>query len=136
MSRTEVTFRVGLLELMAPAVLGEVELLLESSIEPFTSILWLTSFDRSSLLPDSFKPLAHELGAVLAEPVVPAVDVLVLALADGCAFISTYCPPDVSAVVEGEGDGLGVVPVVPAAPLPDWRQPVTVTVLLPLIRSL
>jgi hypothetical protein len=117
--------------------LGEVELLADSSIEPLISTLWLTSFDRSSVLPDSFKPLAHELGAVV-EPVVPAVDVVVLALAAGCAFIRTYSPPDAPAAVEGEVDGLGVVPVVPAGllALPDWRQPVTVTVLPPLIRSL
>jgi hypothetical protein len=135
MSRTEVTLRVGLLELMLLA-LGEVELLADSSIEPLISTLWLTSFDRSSVLPDSFKPLAQELGAVV-EPVVPAVDVVVLALADGCAFIRTYWPPAVSAV-EGEVDGLGVVPVVPAGllALPDWRHPVTVTALPPLIRSL
>jgi hypothetical protein len=130
----------------AAVVEGVVELeLLALSMVPFTSTLWFTNFERSSLaLALSFRPFAQELAPMEDDPVVPAVlglvvvgfglvvlPAVVLELA-GDTFVSTKSPDEL-VVVEGEAVVLGVVlgvvlPVVPAAlESPFWTHPVTVT---------
>jgi hypothetical protein len=141
-SLIELTFSVdfALRELLAPAegsVVGDVDgLLIELlalSIVPFTSTLWLTYFERSSLaLALSFRPLRYALDED-AVPVVPAVLLAAVSLPPADTLFNTKSPADVVEL------GLAVVPVVPVADdaLSFCRQPVTVTVLpLMLCRSL
>jgi hypothetical protein len=113
-SLIELTLRVGLCELLAPAegsVDGEVDgLLIELplSIVPLTSTLRLTYFDRSSLADAlSFRPLRHALDDD-AVPVVPVVLLAAVSLPPIDTLFNTNSPADDVVVL-----GLAVVPVVP-----------------------
>jgi hypothetical protein len=154
-SRIELTRSVGFFaELLALALgdgsvvgVGDVdglvdELLIELSIVPRTSTLWLTYFDRSSLgLALRRSPFAHELA--IDDPVVPAVWLGLVVLVVGFVLVvpavSLEPPadtlfrtksPDPAVVVLGLAVVVGlVVPVVPAVLWsPRCKQPVTVTV--------